>query len=108
MRGATEGWPSGLRHRSLKPACLQGHRGFESHPFRQNLLKSLDNFVLQVSCAQSNVQTKNPPTIRWAGSEQRTCSVISSCRSSIGPACAKRSSFDALGGEKSNSTVSPC
>jgi hypothetical protein len=37
------------------------------HPFRQKTLKSLNNLVFKVSCAQSNAQTKTRPKIIFAG-----------------------------------------
>ena len=33
-----ERWQSGRSHRTRNAACLQGHRGFESPPLRQNLI----------------------------------------------------------------------
>ena len=37
----TERWLSGRKHRTRNAACLEGHRGFESHPLRQRCLISL-------------------------------------------------------------------
>ncbi len=70
--GVTERWQSGRMYRTRNAACLEGHRGFESHPLRHR----------QIVLAQCVSPSFSPPF-------PRTSAPVADCRlfRSVGAAC---------------------